>query len=77
MEKFYNECANILDIPHVYRQPIKLSGKKGRWVRTPGNGRFPGFGIIRYYSSNLIHCMTRKGIRTFHSEQEVLDWLRR
>jgi hypothetical protein len=43
------QCAE-----HIYR-PWPFS-KKTRWNnRNPGNGRYPGHGIVRRFNSNSIH----------------------
>ena len=51
---FYEECAKLLDCAeHTYRKfPYR---KRTRWNnRTAGNGRFPGHGLVRMFSHNLI-----------------------
>jgi hypothetical protein len=55
-EGFYREVARILgcEQEHEYR-PFPYS-KRTRWNhRMPGNGRYPGHGMVRRYSSGLIH----------------------
>lgn len=51
---FYARCAEILDVEHDYR-PWTGRGPN-RWNnRRPGNGRFPGYGTVRYFGPNAIH----------------------
>lgn len=33
---------------------------RGRWHRGAGAGRFPGYGVIRYYSPSNIHVMLHR-----------------
>ena len=50
VEGFYRECAKLLCADHTYREfPYR---KRTRWNnREPGNGRFVGHGLIRFFSS--------------------------
>ncbi len=55
VEDFYQTVAEILKCEgHVYKQfPYS---KRTRWNnRLAGNGRFPGHGLVRYFSSTHIH----------------------
>ncbi len=57
-EQFYTEVAKILNAETVYKRfPYS---KKTRWNnRNPGNGRYEGRGLVRYYSHNCIHiCLS-------------------
>lgn len=59
-KEFYEHCARLLDVQHEYHDPppIPTSPRydgtirntyKNRWNgRDPGNGRFPGRGIVRH-----------------------------
>ena len=52
---FYQAVAEVLGCPeHSYRKfPY---GKRTRWNnRESGNGRYPGFGIVRRFSADCIH----------------------
>ena len=53
-EGFYREVARVLGCDdHVYR-PFPYH-KRTRWNnRAPGNGRYPGHGMVRRYSPNHI-----------------------
>ena len=71
--RFYTRCAEILGCDHNYRP---WNGRPpNRWNnRTPGNGRFPGYGTIRRFSSNAIHVSLRvpQAINAvFHQEEDV------
>jgi len=71
--EFYTMCASILDIEiedHSFSHY-----KRTRWNnRSPGNGRFPGFGLIRIYG-DMIHITTKNNNMTFASKSEALTWL--
>lgn len=70
---FYSKCAKILHIDHEYVVPYR---KRDRWnARCLGNGRFPGFGVIRYYSCSYIVVMCKRGTKVFENEQEVFEFL--
>jgi len=72
--EFYKRCSAIVGIETeitVHPPIIKRFDKNGkeifrpkfrltRWNnRKPGNGRFPGLGLIRAFSSNQIHINIR------------------
>ncbi|NJO59868.1 MAG: hypothetical protein HC836_16750 [Richelia sp. RM2_1_2] len=72
-QDFYNTCAKILGIDHEYTVPYR---RRDRWnTRKLGNGRYPGFGVIRYCSSSYIIVMCKKGTRVFDNEQRVFEFL--
>lgn len=74
---FYEKCADILgtnyeceSFPYPYRT---------RWNnRSPGHGRFEGFGIIRKFGDNYQVALTRPVAHhaIYHSEEEVFAFLR-
>lgn len=71
---FYEQVSQLLGCELIY-QPWPFS-KKTRWNnRQPGNGRFVGHGIIRRYSSELIHVHLHNPrlVSCFTSEQQVFD----
>lgn len=75
-ETFYNKCAELLGVDHDYL-PFQYRYRT-RWNnRTPGSGRYPGFGIIRKFGSQihvaLNHPIRHHGI--YNSEEEVLTFL--
>ena len=71
-EVFYGACAEALGIPHEYRKPVR---KRTRWNnRLLGNGRFPGFGLVRLHGPSVI-VMSRRGTKHFDKRAEALAWL--
>lgn len=68
-EEFYRKCSEILGVDIPYKeinltpkvdwetgQLIQRTTLASRWSgREPGNGRVPGFGLIRWYSEIQIH----------------------
>lgn len=72
-EAFYGACADALGIRHDYVEPVP---RRNRWnTRRLGNGRFPGFGLVRAYSSCVI-VTSRRGTKKFSDRAAVLEWLR-
>lgn len=70
---FYLKIADLLGVEYFYSPPL---GKKTRWNnRDPGNGRFPGRGLVRRYNSTFIHVHLFKPamIGIYTSEDAVLD----
>ena len=56
-EKFYQDVADLLQVHHDYRFNIN-KGWRTRWNnRKPGNGRFEGYGLVRYFGPSLIHMV--------------------
>ena len=75
-QDFYSTCAEILQTNHQYVPG--LTTYRTRWNdRDPGNGRFPGFGTIRWFGPTAMHVasMDPPINRSFSSEQEVYDFL--
>lgn len=69
---FYTKCGEILNIKHEYHKPWP---RRTRWnCRTLGNGRYPGFGTIQIFGSN-IRIMSKRGTKVFSSYAEVYDYL--
>ena len=62
-KEFYQRCSDLLGVEHEYRDPtpvpkmpdregnIRTTYKNRYNGRTPGNGRFPGVGIVRNFGS--------------------------
>lgn len=72
-ETFYGACAEALGIPHDYRRPVR---RRTRWSnRRLGNGRFPGFGLVRLHGETVI-VMSHQGTKPFNTRGEALAWLR-
>ena len=68
--EFYDQCAELLNTKSLYEEqpemvtkysretgePYKPMTRATRWGgREPGNGRFPGHGLIRVFSPSVIH----------------------
>lgn len=77
-EAFYDECSRILGAPYSYRAPPYR--KLTRWNnRAPGNGRFPGYGLIRMFGPHHIQIALRRPAeinRLCHSEEEAFTALK-
>ena len=75
-EDFYHKCAEILCVEYD-GEPFRYSYRT-RWNnRKPGSGRYPGYGIIRKFGSQ-IHVALTKPIphhAIYNSEEEVLTFL--
>lgn len=77
MDEFYNECAELLGATHEGKEfPYH---KRTRWNnRSPGRGRFPGYGIIRVFG-DVVHIALNapvQHIEVFPSKEKALDFLR-
>ena len=55
-ERFYTQVADLLETTHDYK-PFTMHRKRRWFKRSPGNGRYPGFGLIRMFSPNCIHVI--------------------
>lgn len=88
-EEFYRECGRLLGVETQYKDAtpkprwshsaqaiVKLPTKATRWSgREPGNGRFPGCGVIRIFSASCIHVALKHPVqvnRSFPSYEAVL-----
>ena len=74
VEGFYQSVAKLLGSEHEYK-PFPYR-KRTRWNnRTAGNGRFVGFGVVRVYSSSVIHVMLNspKLNKTFSNYADALE----
>lgn len=75
-EEFYRRCAELLGT--TYDCTGLESPHRTRWNnRRPGNGRFPGFGIIRLHGED-VHVSLRSPVsasRHFTSRKDALEWL--
>lgn len=71
---FYDTCADILDIPHVFHDPVP---RKTRWnTRFLGNGRYPGFGLVQCFGSK-IRVMSKRGTKMFDEYDQVYEYLKK
>lgn len=72
-KEFYNKCSEILNIDHIFKEPVR---RRTRWnTRNLGNGRFPGFGLIQCFGSS-VRVMSKKGTKIFYSYDEVYRYLK-
>jgi hypothetical protein len=72
-EEFYDECSKILKIEHSFKQYYKRT----RWnKRNKGNGRFPGFGLIRCHGDNCFIVVSKHGTKTLNTKESVFSYLR-
>lgn len=75
-DEFYRQCAEILDTR--YDCTGMASQHRTRWNnRSPGHGRFPGYGLIRLHGED-VHVSLRNPInvtRHFHSRRAAIEWL--
>ena len=93
IEDFYGQCAEILGTEHQFRDgvPGPKMDRNGniytpttratRWGgREPGNGRFPGFGMIRLFWPDTVQINLLKPKRisiTIDGREEALSFLRK
>lgn len=55
-ELFYEECGKILGVNHDFTVAYHGYKYANRWTnRNPGNGRYPGFGVIQMFGAKCIH----------------------
>ena len=69
--EFYRRCAEILGVAHAFKERFS---ERTRWNnRMPGNGRFPGFVLIRMFAADRIQVSLHDPVvsRTFGSREEV------
>jgi len=72
-KEFYDRCAELLGIDHEYTEPVL---KRTRWnSRRNGNGRYPGFGLIRCYGDTVVIITSKYGTKTFPNFDEVYKFL--
>lgn len=72
-QEFYARCAEILNIEHEYNTPVP---KRNRWnTRRTGNGRYPGFGLIRCYGNGALVTSRKHGSRMFTDYESVYEYL--
>lgn len=76
-EEFYEACAQLLGTKYECEK-FKYH-KRTRWNnRAPGSGRFPGYGLIRRFGSqiqvSLRHPVNHTQI--YDTTEEVFDFLR-
>ena len=74
---FYLKCADILGVeydgePFQYRYRTRWNNRK------PGSGRYPGYGLIRKFGSQIHVAFTNpiSHHAIYNSEEEVYTFLR-
>jgi hypothetical protein len=84
-EEFYAEVGRLLGVDHAWTRPlpssrIRRDGSvtntyKTRWNgREPGNGRFPGRGIVRVVGSSVHVALREPSLQAVYaSKKEALD----
>lgn len=75
--EFYNRCAELLGVEYICT-PFPYETKT-RWNnRKPGEGRYPGYGLIRHFGGN-IHVTLRHPVihnKVYTSENDVYEFLK-
>jgi hypothetical protein len=72
-KEFYARCGEILGIEHEWNDP---AGWRTRWNnRAIGNGRFPGFGLIRCFGNDIMVTSKIRGTRMFKTCDAVYNYL--
>lgn len=64
---------------HSYIEPYHGSNRVNRWTnRNPGNGRYEGIGVVRYFSKSLIHIILDNSSKTYivKTPEEAFEILR-
>jgi hypothetical protein len=83
VEKFYQDVAELLGVENNYEYNRYTVGGtyRTRWNnRKPGNGRFEGYGLIRFFGPECIHVALNKPVhinQVFTSTEEVLSVLKK
>jgi hypothetical protein len=75
-ELFYLRCAELLGVEYDC-QPFEYY-RRNRWNnRSPGNGRYPGYGIIRKFGDRIQVALHHpiEHYKIYDNEQEVLTFL--
>ena len=73
-QHFYQTCADILDIPHTFNDPVP---RRNRWnTRRLGNGRYPGFGLVQCFGSK-IRVISKHGTKMFDDYEQVYQYLKK
>ena len=73
-QEFYDEVGVILGIGDTY---VENPPYRRRWgQRKPGNGRYEGYGIVRYFGPNVIHVAFHGLHGTFCDVSSAIDAIR-
>lgn len=78
-EDFYKRVSEILDTNIEYKTPYSGAKRPNRWNnRSPGNGRFEGYGIVRMFSLTFISVdlyFPRHAKGNFKTPDTALDFI--
>jgi len=83
VEQFYQDVADLLGVDSSYRyNKFTVGGTYlTRWNnRKPGNGRFEGFGLVRFFGPESIHVAINKPVyhnKVYASAEEALEGLKK
>lgn len=83
VESFYQDVSDLLGIESNYEYNRYTVGGKylTRWNnRKPGNGRFEGYGLIRFFGPDVIHVAINHPVQmsgSYSSKAEVLAVLKK
>lgn len=83
VESFYQDVSDLLGIENTYEYNRHTVGGtyRTRWNnRKPGNGRFEGYGLIRFFGPSCIHVAINNPVHisgTFESKEAVLAALKK
>jgi hypothetical protein len=73
-QEFYDEVGAILGVGDIYVENLPYRRRWGQ--RKPGNGRYEGYGIVRYFGTNLVHIAFHGLNGTYHNPDEALIAIR-
>lgn len=66
---FYARCGEILGIEHKWCDPV---ARRTRWNnRFIGNGRYPGFGMIRCFGHVIMVTSRKHGSKNYKTCDDV------
>jgi hypothetical protein len=77
-EDFYRRCAELLGTEYNCKPFPWTNSGITRWNnRVPGSGRYPGFGMIRVFGSQVHVALTRPITHhcVYQSKDDALDFL--
>ena len=72
-EEFYAAVAALLNVENTYKTPAPYRKRWGQ--RNSGNGQYKGIGVVRWYNTNLIHCMLPNGSKVFDNPEAALEFI--
>lgn len=73
IKAFYEKVGQILEIEVEYIIPFK---KRNRWTnRALGNGRYPGFGLVRCFGNQRVIVTSKQGTKYFETFNDTYKYL--